>query len=85
MKELIKKLNAGTIYLKPHAICAYIDVEAIDALMKKAADALDELSKKREPLGERIEVPSGNTDYMFGFIDGIKYAEKSHGIGVSDE
>ena len=53
--------------------------------MKKAADALDELSKKREPLGERIEVPSGNTDYMFGFIDGIKYAEKSHGIGVSDE
>jgi hypothetical protein len=36
---------------------------------------------KREPLGERIKVPSGTTDYMFGFIDGIKYAEKAHGIG----
>jgi hypothetical protein len=37
--------------------------------------------KKQEPLGERIEVPSGNTDYVFGFCDGVLYAEKEHGIG----
>ena len=47
----------------------------------KDGDRLYLAPPKREPLGERIEVPSGNTDYVFGFCDGVLYAEKEHGIG----
>ena len=47
----------------------------------KDGDKLYLAPSKREPLGERIEVPSGNTDYVFGFCDGVLYAEKEHGIG----
>ena len=47
----------------------------------KDEDRLYLAPSKREPLGERIEVPSGTTDYVFGFCDGVLYAEKKHGIG----
>lgn len=40
---------------------------------------------KREPLGKEIKVPCGSTEYMFGFKDGVLYAEKEHGIGVNNE
>jgi hypothetical protein len=40
---------------------------------------------KREPLGKEIKVPCGSTDYMFGFKDGVLYAEKEHGIRVNNE
>ena len=92
MKDIIKKLKDGTIYLKPHASCAYIDVEAIDELMKEAAEALDELSKKHEPLsdGEIYDLD----EEVKGYVDKnvvravmrwIRAVEKEHGIGVSDE
>ena len=41
--------------------------------------------QKREPLGKEIKVPCGSTEYMFGFKDGVLYAEKEHGIGVNNE
>lgn len=47
----------------------------------KDGDRLYLAPPTREPLRKRIEVPSGNTDYVFGFCDGVLYAEKEHGIG----
>jgi hypothetical protein len=38
----------------------------------------------RQQLKE-IKVPCGSTEYMFGFKDGVLYAEKEHGIGVNNE
>ena len=40
---------------------------------------------KRESLGLEIMDVCGSEDYREGFKDGALYAEKCHGIGVSDE
>ena len=42
---------------------------------------------KREPIDafKAVQEFEGNYIYKDGFIDGIKYAEKAHGIGVDDE
>ena len=57
-------------------------IEALEtALAELKQPAVTFTPPKREPLGARIEVPSGNTDYVFGFCDGVLYAEKEHGIG----
>lgn len=52
-----------------------------DRMVEDFARIVDKHLPKQEPLGREIKVPSGSTDYMFGFIDGVKYAEKAHGIG----
>ena len=57
-------------------------IEALEtALAELKQPTITFTSPKRESLGERIEVPSGNTDYVSGFCDGFLYAEKEHGIG----
>jgi hypothetical protein len=73
-RELLKRTLASLDKLEPHSDVIYI-------LCKR----IQELLAQPEPLGKEIKVPCGSTDYMFGFKDGVLYAEKEHGIGVNNE
>jgi len=94
IEKLIEKLNEGVMF---YYKTPFINFVGTKKLMKEAAEKIEslntkinELKKKRNPLSDaEIE----NEHYKFkmpfawdrGFEVGVKFAEKMHKIGVSDD
>ena len=92
IKQLVEKLKAGVINTDKdsynHGEFYTVNTDTTEKLMQEAANALDYLKKKREPLSDD-EISEGcpyRIDaFKSTFFEGARYAEKAHKIGVSDE
>jgi len=92
VKELVEKLKAGVINTDKDSYnyddFYTINIDATEELMQEAANALDYLKKKREPLSDN-EISEGcpyRIDvFKSTFLEGARYAEKAHKIGIGNE
>lgn len=96
--DLIERLNKGIIYIDTHDMYAVNERET-KLLIAEAAEALklsekrlaekqaeiDELKKKREPLSDEFLLKQASKVFTSMFVDQVRWTEKHHNIGLSDE